>query len=255
MVRARPTLLFVALTGLGACVYPRHETPLLSVMHAPVDRATQPEGLWRVRLVSAHIPPLKRSGLAWDDDGSVADPYFTLRIDGRVRWETDPLENTLQPSFAQVSENLAFDRQAKVRIELWDKDSLGADPIGIYEGRAFSEAILGADTIIKLDSDASVTLRLERPEPKEGTGLAAYELRPDAVVVLEVTPNSPAARAHLRAGERILAIDGKKVSALAPQEVESALSLASRNKAALRVQQGKSQRSVKLDDGYVWPAH
>jgi S1-C subfamily serine protease len=131
---------------------------------------------------------------------------------------------------------------------------MGADPIGMYEGRAFSESILGSETTIKLDSGASLTLRLSQPEPKQGVGIVEYELRPSSVLVLAIAPNSPAARARLASGDRILTIDGKAVASLGSQETESALALAAQKESELRVARDKAERTVKIDNGYVWPA-
>ena len=252
----RPRLLVwaVALGAAAGCVYPRKATPLLSVMHAPIDRATQPKNLWRLSVVSADIPAHKRSGMSWDDDGGKPDPYLVLRIQDRERWHSSPVDDSLEPQFSQPPSNLGFARDARLRFELWDSDGMSADPIGIYEGRAFAESIHGSDTTIKLDSGASLTLRLDPPEPKQGVGLAEYELRPRAVLVRMVTPNSPAARAQIRPGDQITAIDGKTLDKLAAQEVESALALASQHQSELRLVRGKSEIKVKLDNGYIWPS-
>lgn len=254
MLRPRLTLCAIALGCAAGCVYPRHSTPLVTVMQAPVDRATQPEDLWRLSVVSVEVPRQKRTGLSWDEDGNGPDPYLVLRIQDREAWRTDVIKDSFAPVFPPPSSNLAFERTARLRFELWDNDGVGSDPIGMYEGRAFSESILGAETTIKLDSGASVTLRLDKPEPKQGVGIAEYELRPSAVVVRSITPNSPASRAKLKPDDRILAIDGKAISALGGQKTESALALAAQNQSELRVQRGKSELKLKLDNGYVWPA-
>jgi hypothetical protein len=254
MLRPSLTLCAVALGCATGCVYPRHSTPLIAVMQAPVDRATQPEDLWRLSVVAVEVPREKRTGLSWDDDGNAPDPYLVLRIADRQAWRSPVVEDSFEPAFPPPSSNLAFERTARLRFELWDNDGVGADPIGMYEGRAFSESILGADTTIKLDSGASVTLRLDKPEPKQGVGISDYELRPSAVVVRGIAPNSPASRAKLKLDDRIVAIDGKAISAFGPQQAESALALAAQNQSELRVQRGKSQLKVKLDNGYVWPA-
>lgn len=254
MLRPHLGLYAVALGCVTGCIYPRHATPLTSVMQSPVDRTTQPENLWRLSVVSAEIPTQKRTGLSWDDDGGKPDPYVVLRIQEHERWRSATVDDSFEPSFSQPQVNLAFARDARLRFELWDSDGMSADPIGMYEGRAFSESILDADTTIKLDSGASLTLRLDKPEPKQGMGLAEYELRPNAVVVVAVTPNSPAARAQLKSGDRIVAIDGKEIGKFAAQEAESALALASQHQSELRVTRDKATRTVKLDNGYIWPA-
>jgi membrane-associated protease RseP (regulator of RpoE activity) len=247
-------LLSCALAPLSSCAYPRRATPLTTVMHAPVDRSTQPEGLWQVQLVGAEVPPQTRTGQSWDDERGLPDVYFVLVIKDRERWRTEVIEDSLKPHFPNPSPNLFFDRNAKIRLELWDKDGMSADPIGIYQGKVLSDVFIDADTTITLEGGATVTLRLRKPEPRAGTGIAEYELRPSAVLVRAVLPNSPAARAGLRADERIVSIDGKAISSLSEAAADSALALASQRKSALVVQHGEQKRTIKLDDGYVWPA-
>jgi len=225
------------------------------VTQTVVDRSTQPEDLWQLRLVRAEAPRKKRSGLSWDDQGGLPDPYLVVAIGGEKRWESPVVTDSTSPVFdAQPAQNLAFDRSARVRLELWDKDAIGGDPIGIYEGRALGEAILEAETTIKLDSGATVTLRLMRPDAQLGVGIAQYEIRPSALLILAVTKSSPAARAGLAAGDRITAIAGKPIKSLTRPQAESALTLTVQNQSELTVLRDQAQRKVKLDSGYVWPA-
>jgi hypothetical protein len=254
MFRSRLTLCALALGCATGCVFPRGSTPLLSVMQSPVDRATQPEDLWQLTVVSADVPHLKRTGTSWDDDGGKPDPYVLLRIKGVERWRSSSSDDTFEPGFSQPPTNFVFARDARLRFELWDDDGVGSDPIGIYEGRVFAESVIGSDTTIKLDSGANLTLRLDKPVPKQGLGLSEYELRPSAVLILAVVPNSPAARAKLKPGDRIIAIDGKPLNKFEQQEAESALALASQHKSKLLVARDKREFTVTLDNGYIWPA-
>jgi hypothetical protein len=243
-----------ALSLAAGCAYPTRATPLTTVMHAPVDRSTQPENLWQLQIVDAEIPPQTRTGQSWDDDGGGPDVYFVLAIKGDERWRTEVIEDSRRPKFPNPSPNLGFDRSARVRLELWDRDGVGADPIGIYEGRALSEVFIDSDTTVTLDGGATVTLRLRKPEPRAGTGIAEYELRPSALVVRAVLPNSPAARGGLRDGDRIVAIDGKAVSGMSEAAADSALALASQRASQLTVERDGKKRTIKLDSGFVWPA-
>lgn len=260
MLRPRLTVCAVALSCAAGCVYPRHATPVLTVMQPQIDRATQPENLWQLQIVGVDIPRQKRTGLSWDDDGGLPDPYLLIRIKGVERWRTDAAEDTFEPQFG-ASPNLAFDRSQRLRMEVWDKDGMASDPIGMYEGRFLSETILDAETTIKLDSGASVTLRLRKPEPKQGVGIE-YELRPSAAVILAVSQHSPAWRARLAPNDRVVAIDGKAITSLAPEEIESALALAAQNQSELSVERELKTKTktitnklkLKLDNGYIWPA-
>jgi PDZ domain len=247
-------LTICALSCAAGCVYPRRATPLTTVMHSPVDRSTQPENLWQLQIVEAEIPRQTRTGQYWDDDDGPPDVYFVLAIKGSERWRTEAILDSFTPKFSNPSPNLSFDRNARVRLELWDKDGMSADPIGIYEGKALSDVFLDADTTISLNGGATITLRLRKPEPRAGTGIAEYELRPSGAVVRLLVPNSPASRAGLRDGDRIVAIDGKPLANLSAEAADSALALAAQKKSELAIQRGETKHKVKLDGGYVWPA-
>lgn len=237
-----------------ACAYPRRSTPVSAVPKLRGEPADMPGDLWKLTVVSAEIPRTQRSGLPWDDREGDADPYVRLSVDEREIWQTKPLENTVHPSFQQSPpRNLAIDRGARVRIELWDDDGVSSDPIGIYEGRALGEAILDAETILKLEGGATLTVVVSRPEAHMGPGIALYEVRKDALLLLEILPRSPAARAGLAAGDRITAIDGRTIDQLGPKRAESALVLAAQRQSELTVaREGAPLRAVKLDKGYIW---
>jgi hypothetical protein len=204
-------------------------------------------------LVRANIPPTQRSGLAWDDDGSPPDAYLKLLVEGRQLWESPRVDDQLHPAFdASPESNLAVPRNAVIRLELWDKDAASSQPIGIYEGRAAGDAIVGANTTIKLEGGATLTVRVDKPLPLVGTGIAQYELRKHAVLVLKVVPHSPAARAGVSAGDRITAINGKLIDELGEGGATSALALAGQNGSELTLENDGQYRQVKLDEGYVW---
>jgi hypothetical protein len=252
----RSGLLFsLSLTCLVSCVYPRRHTSLTEVAaKTPVDRATQPENMWQLQLLSAEIPDEKRGGLSWDDERGAPDVYFVLLAKDQPIWKSAVVENSRSPTRfdPEWAVNLTFDRKARLGLQLWDEDSVGADPIGVYNGRALGEAALDAPILVKLDSGASVTLRVTQPKPMLGTGISEYEIRPGALYVIEVLPNSPAARGGLERGDRITAIGGKSIKSLGNEGAASALSMAAQNETELTVERNKSQRVVKLDKGFVW---
>lgn len=250
--RFLPSLLVLGLLAPG-CAYPRRGTPLREVPSERIAREQVPDGLWRLVVIAAEIPPKKRGGLAWDDPEGAPDPFAKLIVDGRQLWQSAVLENTLAPKFdASPPRNLAFAQNQRVRFELWDKDGLSQDPIGVYEGRALGNAIVGADTLVKLEGGAILTVRVEPPRAHTGTGITRYESRKRSLVLLEVLPSSPAGRAGLKPGDRIVAIDGQPIEKLGRKRADSALALLQERKSELTVKRNEEYRSVKLDDGYVW---
>jgi len=182
--------------------------------------------------------------------------YFVLLDKDRQIWKSPVIENSRSPVEFDPTQaaNLTFDRSARLGLQLWDEDSVGADPIGVYQGKVLAEAILDSPLVVKLDSGASVTLRILPPKPMLGTGVDDYEIRPGALYIVSVVPNSPASRAGLERGDKVIAIGGKTVKALGKEGAASALALAAQNEAELTVQRGKAVRKVKLDKGFVWAA-
>lgn len=246
--------LWVALLSLvPGCAYPRRSTPISSLDHVSVRANDVPSGLFRLEIVSADVPETQRSGLPWDEDDA-PDPFVKVFINGKPIWETATLSNTLHPEFGSSHpRNLAIERAtARMRVELWDKDSVGNDPIGIYEGRALANAHVESDTTIPLEGSASLTFRVRLPSPHAGTGIASYEIRKEALLVLKVLPNSPASRADLRPGDRIVALGGRAISELGQQAAESGLALATQNRTELTVKRAEQLRTVTLDQGYIW---
>jgi hypothetical protein len=247
--------LWVALLGLHqACAYPRRATPLTPLDHVAVRAPDAPDGMFRLEIVAAEVPNVQRSGLPWDDEEGRPDPFVKVFIDGKPIWETPKVDDSLRPEFrSSPPRNLAIERaRSRIRLELWDKDGIGNDPIGMYEGRALANAQLDADTTVPLEGSATLTFRVRAPSPHAGVGIASYEVRKDALLVLKVLADSPASRAELRAGDRIVALAGRSVLELGQHAAESGLALAAQNRTELTVKRGEHLRTVTLDQGYIW---
>ncbi len=246
-------VLLIPLLVLAACAYPRRSTPLLpAATEASFDA---PDDLYRLEIVSGHAPSRPRSNPEWDEGDPLPDPFVRIYREDVLIYETPVADNTYEPTWNALTPNLVIPRRAEMRIELWDSDRVGEEPIGISTQRGLPPNLLvDADMTVRLDaSDAVVVIRLRRPQAKRGVGIRQYEVRSDAFVVLDVIPRSPAGRAGIRRGDRILAIGGRTVEELGEQRAASTLALAVERGHHLTVEkESGSTADVELDSGLVW---
>ena len=245
---------FLLSLTLVACVHPQRSTSLSPVQD--VSNIQAPPDLIRLSFKSAVIPPRARGDQPWDEDGSPPDPFVRVYRNGELIYESDAASNSLQPRFEDaISENVILPRTAEVRIELWDSEDLRLPkPIGTWRGRGLPPTALpGADARITMEGTAELTFRVEPPEAFRGTGITRYELRRDELFVDAVIRFSPAGRAGLDHGDRIIAIDGQPIADLGQDPAASALSMASSRQTPMTVIHTDGRREdVRLDNGYVW---
>ncbi|NCQ61157.1 MAG: PDZ domain-containing protein [Myxococcales bacterium] len=250
---ARSLLLLPLLASLG-CAYPRRGTPL-SEVRSDLSSIEAPPGVIELRFLSAVVPPQKRGGMAWDEDGSAPDVSVRVYRDDHLVWQSTPVERGLSPELnVTPAENLYLPPDASVRIELWDVDSVAGDPIGVWQGRGLpSGALLGANARVMLDSRAVLVMRVERARPQRGLGLALYEVRSDRLLAVTVLPRSPASRAGLLEGDSIVAIGEDAIETIGSSRAASALARAGTERGAtLTVLRGTTRQILRLDGGYVW---
>jgi len=243
-----------AILLLVACVYPRRTTSLMPVS-GPVQSDTAPADVWSLTVVGAQIPPRSRGNLAWDDHEGLPDPFVRIYRNDALVWESPTLHDTLAPTWnAELPRNFYAPAGDRLRFEIWDRDEVGADPVGIFRHLGLPpNVVTDADARILLEGGAQLSLRLGPPRAHRGVGIRLYEVRGDELVVLEVETYSPAGRAGIVPGDRIIAIGGEAVSALGPQRASSALSMAAERRSPLRVKNDRGDvREVQLDLGYTW---
>ncbi|MCA9582293.1 MAG: PDZ domain-containing protein, partial [Myxococcales bacterium] len=252
MTRVSCGLCLFLLLGLSACAYPRRTTSLSATGQRGGSDA--PADVWQLTLLSATLPPERAGGIPWDDDGA-PDPVVRLYRDGELIYESKAVENSTTPEWNEtLPKNVWLPKDGELRIEVWDRDGLNSDPMGQWRGRGLpATALPHADARITLDNDGILQFRISDPVAHRGTGITLYESRSDVLVVMEVLPRSPAARAGLEPGARIVAMGGRAISDMTPAEAASALSMASREQRALTIEDDNGKRrEVTLDDGYVW---
>jgi membrane-associated protease RseP (regulator of RpoE activity) len=238
------------------CVYPRRSTSLSPVRN-PRSAAMMdaPPDVYSLTLVDAQVRPRRPGDLHWDDDDGLPDTYVKIYRNDEELWQSETVDDDLTPGWgATLPRNLRVASTDRLRIEVWDDDGVGADPIGFFNSRGLPpNAVPDADARLLLEGGSYVTLRLGAPTAHRGLGLAEYEIQPDALEVLEVLPYSPAARAGLEPGDRIVAIGERRVDALNDAQAASAVSMAmTRDRQLTVVRGGAPERVVELDPGYVW---
>ncbi len=242
-----------------ACVYPKRSTALSSATVNGESSLDVPANTFTLVVVAAEVPRRNRGNLAWDDSEGLPDPFARIYRDDELIYETPVAEDTLTPEWnATLPRNFFLSSTSRLRIEVWDRDTVGSDPIGTYRQVGLpSNAIAGesasAHVRLMLEGGAQITLDLQNPHAFRGVGILEYEVRGDSLLVTRVETHSPAGRADIRPGDHIIAIGGDTVSALGEARAASAISLASDRGTSLRVQRGSSTRVIELDRGFVWP--
>lgn len=239
----------------GGCVYPRRTTSLSPVTRRSGSAALNaPSGVWRLVIVGAHVRPRNNGNLAWDDDEGLPDVFVRVYRRQELILETPTENDTLEPAWdASPENNLFVDDETPLRIEVWDSDLVGADPIGVYDRRGLpAMAIEGADARIMLEGGSWLTVRREPPTAHRGLGVARYEVRPDRLVLLELHTYSPIYRAGLRPGDEVVGVGDRRVADMSDGEAASALSMASSRRETLTYVRRGREESVEVDRGYVW---
>ncbi len=245
-----------ALLVLVACAYPVRGTTLAAVQGHP-DAMQRPDDVYRVVFRNATVPPRTRDGVEWDDDGSPPDVVARLYRGEELLLEVPAVDESLEATFPEApSANLRLPRNAPLRLELWDDDGITERPIGIWRGQGLPRTALpGADARVTLEGRAQLVFRIIEPEMHRGTGIPEFEVRKDALVVREVIAFSPAGRAGVRPGDRIVAIGDETVAAVGGNRAASLLSRAgSRRGTVLRLEREEVPLEVELDGDYVWLA-
>lgn len=250
-----PCLLAFTLFTLFGCAYPRRETNITPAPPAITEAAKRPEGLWTVRVLTGETPQKKRSGMAWDTDGTAPDPFLRLYVDERLIWESEVQYDTATPAWnVTLPRNLKVGDDDNFRLEMWDRDTaVDADPMGRLSHTGLPpNAMPDAQARLSLEMGTAVEVIVSAPTAYRGVGVH-FEVHKDALVVLEVEPLSPAGRAGLKPGDRIVGLGPERVQHMTGQESSSQLSLASERGLALTVADAEGkERQVPLDKEPIW---
>lgn len=244
------------LVGCGA-VFPRYTTATRAV---PADMIQQrsvtppPEDVRTVSVLSAELPPSRTDGQAWDSDGE-PDLYAVILRDGAEVYRTPVVQNSTHPEWRAAEVTLRVRPDSVLRFELWDEDGMVDQPVGAEEVTGVpSSALDGGNWIVRFQRNAFLRLSARPPEARYGMGVT-FEVHEDYLRVLAVEPGAPGAAAGLREGDRIVALDGRRVQDLGEIQSHQAMDRASVRPVVLRVErEGSSPSTITVSPGAVYSA-
>jgi hypothetical protein len=249
--------LLAAALGLGAggCIYPTRSTSLTPVSAELSANAPAPTDVYRLTILDGQINARRRGDLVWDEGEGRPDAFVRVYRDDRLLFETPAQPDTLEPAWnATVPENVTITPTSRLRFEVWDRDPLGADPVGqaLLTGLP-STALPDSPVRLSLEHGCSLAFEVSPPRAQRGVGIESYEVRPDGLVVARVVTHSPAGRAGLAPGDTIIAIGERRVSSMSEGEAATALSMAATRDTQLTVRGTNGrERTVSLDRGLTW---
>ncbi len=201
--------------GCGA-VFPRYTTAYRPV---PEDlrasgRLTRPSpGVQQITFREAEVSPHRENGSGWDPD-SPPDLYAVLYRDDTEVYRTPVILDGVHPIWNNASVTLEVTSASRLRIELWDEDGPFDDIVGRQDFIGIPEdARGGGEWLVSLQGGASLMLSVSPPAPRLGLGVT-YGLHDSYLGVLAVVTESPAARAGLRVGDHITAVNHHPVTDL-----------------------------------------
>lgn len=246
-----------ATLALGGCApaFPSFATP---VRAAPEQGQsldpTPPDDLLYLRLRGATVPERTRDGRHWDAFGQHApDPFAVVYLDGEELFRTRPERNTYRPTWPGSPEgNFRIPPRSTLRVEMFDQNPMKHRPICLFEFSGVDDDVFAGGREAKCDGGATLGLIVERARAEVGVGLA-LEVRRTEVLVTQVEEESPASRAGLMRGDRIVAIQGKTVAEMGPGEARSLVNANTRMGIELVIlEPDGGTRTVRLKDGPIY---
>ncbi len=243
-----------ALAPACAAVYPELSTPT----HAPVEGQPldpPPESVKWIELKGASVPRLTRDGRPWGALGSTEpSPYAVVFVNGQPIIRTDAEPKTFTPTWPNSKRgNFALERGDRIRVELWESRPVSDRPIGMRDVIFTGDLTDDNELHVRLEGGAEVTLKIEPARPVVGLGLR-YELRGvDGVYVTQVVEHSPAGRAGVKPGDRIVALDGRSTNGMSEAEIRSLLNMQHPHGLALQLlRRDGSQLALSLKEGAIY---
>lgn len=243
-----------ALAGCGA-FFPELSTRFSEAPKAVSYDPPPPPDRHFVRAVKGVVPPKARDGRDWGQAfGSLPDPFVKVFVNDKELFRTEPVSDTFEPKWDEkTAANFRVAVGDKLEVQLWHKGALTDTPVGIREQTLTPDMLDTEDVLFDLGNGASVTLAILPAKPVWGIGFW-FELRNDSAYVTRLVESSPASRADVQAGDRILKIDDKAVDKMTVDEMKSLLSAFPASGRTLALQhKGGATLQVSLKEGPIYP--
>jgi hypothetical protein len=254
----RTCLPFVATAAffLTACpaVYPELKTPV-----RPAQGELEPPPPAELRWVAfkgATVPKDESALRAWGVIGSAApNPYAVLLVNGKELLKTSSQSSTYEPTWPTApTGNFWIRNTDKLRVELWNSHPVKDHPIGVRDLGPLDESAKSTGSIeVSWPSGAALQIAVEPAHARKGFGLS-YDLRIGAASVTAVYEQCPAARAGIKVGDEILAVNGKLTSQMGDGELQTLFNSPKPQGLSikLRHEDGKDL-TVTLKEGSIYP--
>jgi hypothetical protein len=248
--------LVAASLSLGCtAIYPELGTKISAVAPGMALVPAAPEGRRYVAVVGASLPPTMRDGRPWGGvEGGKPTAYLVVRVNDRLLFKTNPDPDTLTPTWPDSPRgNQLLEVGDTLEFQVWDVKALADRPIGVSKVRLSPELLSLGQVRTELEGGGEVTLSIEPAKAVWGAGIW-FELRNDGAVVTRLLDESPASRAGIRRGDRILSIDGRPTASLSPSETRSLLAaIPAKGRVLVLAHEGGGTLDATLVEGPIYP--
>ena len=213
-------LAILAFTSGCAAVFPELGTRLGPAPNIEKLDPPPPPDRHYIVVRGAKLPPRTRDGREWDKVfGSLPDPYLKILVNDAELFRTNVESDTLEPKWADAPKgNWPLKPGDQLTLEIWDQNPLIDHPIGRKEIRVDADFFTSPEQKIDFEGGGELSLSVQPAKAAWGAGLW-YELRTTSAYVTRLLDGSPASRAGLRPGDRILSLAGKPVDGLSSDDV------------------------------------
>lgn len=235
-------------------MYPEVRAPVRTPPPAWTPEPPPPEEVIYLEFVEARIPQRTRDGRDWGARGP--DSFGKVIVDGRDILVTPVASGTFQPTWPdQRRANYRIAHGSDVRIELWDARTIKDRPICLkHLGSLHAEVGPAPVELVCEETGARILMNISPGRPLLGLGLY-YELQGSGGVrVTRVVEESPASRAGIAGGTRILMVQGRSVQEMDALDIKSVINANSRTGVEMDVMFPDGRRhTVTLKEEAMYP--